>query len=317
MTLKEQTVYFLEKRKGDFVSGQEIATAAGVSRSAVAKCINSLKSEGYLIRSVNNLGHSLDANSDILSEAGIKAFLKEGDETEITVFDVIDSTSTEAKRKCASSLRKNMIIAANGQSAGRGRSGKTFYSPEKSGLYFSIVIHPDISLFDATGITSAAAVAVADVLAEKTKKDPKIKWVNDIFVDGKKICGILTEAVSDFESGSVESVIIGIGINLNTSDFPDEIKETAGSLKTQISRNELVAEIYERIASLCSKLSEKGFMDDYRRYSCVIGNKISFIRNGVNITAKAENINDNGELEVITDDDEKLTLNSGEISIKL
>ncbi len=317
MTLRDKTVLLLEKNKGNFVSGQEIAKAAGVSRSAVAKCINSLKNDGYDIKSVNNLGHCLDSKSDVLSASGILAFLNDDTDTEIEVFDTIDSTNSEAKRKCIEPFHNDKIIAANRQSAGRGRSGKSFYSPDKSGVYFSIILHPDVSLSDATGITSAAAVAVADILTEATKKDPKIKWVNDIFIDDKKVCGILTEAISDFESGRVEAVIIGIGINLTTDNFPSEIKEIAGAVGSSLNRNELIAKIYKRVKSLCENLSEKRFMNDYRKYSSVIGRTVRFTRNGVDFTAKAENINDNGELIVTLENGETEILNSGEISIKL
>lgn len=315
MSLRDNIIYLLEKNKGKFVSGQEIAECFNVSRSAVAKSIATLKSEGYRINSVNNSGHCLDLACDILSVQGIKANLTA--EAEVIVYDVIGSTNNEAKRICADGITHDVIIASNCQTDGRGRRGKSFYSPSKSGLYFSIILHPEITLSDATGITAAAAVAVSQVIAEATKKDPKIKWVNDVFIDNKKVCGILTEAVTDFETMNLQSVIVGIGINITTEDFPDEIKEIATSVGSELNRCEIVAKIFSKLKAFCDNLPDRSFMDDYRRLSLVIGRNVSFIKNGVNHTAKAENILDDGSLVVITEKGEEMLLNSGEISIKL
>lgn len=315
MNLRDNIIYLLEKNKGSFISGQEIAERFSVSRSAVAKCIAALKNEGYVINSVNHIGHCLDASSDILSVQGIKAHLSH--DADIIVYDIIGSTNNEAKRICADGIERDVIIAANGQTDGRGRRGKTFYSPSKSGLYFSIILHPEIELADATGITAAAAVAVSKVIAEATKKGPKIKWVNDVFIDNKKVCGILTEAVTDFETMHLQAVIIGIGINLTTEEFPDEIKDIASSVGCVTNRCEIIAKIFSEVKTLCDRLPDRSFMNDYRKFSLVIGRNVNFVKNGINYTAKAEDILDDGSLLVITENGEEILLNSGEISIKL
>lgn len=315
MNLRDNIIFLLEMNRGQFISGQEIAKKSGVSRSAVAKCISTLKKEGYVINSVNNLGHCLDSECDILSVSGINAHLDS--DADVFVFDVIDSTNNEAKRICADGHQKNVIIAANGQTNGRGRRGKSFYSPSKSGLYFSLILHPDTDLSDATGITAAAAVAVSQVIAEETKKDPRIKWVNDIFIEDKKVCGILTEAVTDFETMNLQSIIIGIGLNLTTEDFPDDIKSIATSVGNTLNRCEIIAKIYSKIKTLCDALPDRSFMDDYRALSMVIGKTVTFEKNGTPYSAKAENILDDGSLTVVTEDGETMVLNSGEISVKL
>ncbi len=316
MTLRDNIIYQLEKNRGNFISGQEIAKSAGVSRNAVSKCINSLKNEGFLIESVNNSGHRLLENSDVISEYGIRAFLEDGEDLEIMVFKSIDSTNNEAKREIANGLTKDAVFVANEQTSGRGRRGKNFYSPEKSGLYFTAVLHPEATLNDSVGITALTAVIVADVIAEITKKHPKIKWVNDIFIDNKKVCGILTEAVSDFEANRVQAVIVGIGINLTTHIFPDEICDIAGSVG-EINRCYLAAEIFKRLKAGCESLGERKFMDDYRKYSLVIGNEVEFSRNGRDYIATARDISDDGSLLVTTEDGEEIALNSGEISVRL
>ncbi len=252
---------------------------------------------------------------DILSASGIRAHLTSKN-VDISVFDEIDSTSSEAKRRTADGFCSYAIIAANGQTAGRGRQGKSFYSPKSRGLYFSIILNPEISLSDATGVTAATAVAVCEVLEEATKKDPKIKWVNDIFIDGKKVCGILTEAVTDFDPMQVKAVIIGIGINLTTEDFPDEIKEIATSVGMPLDRCKIIAEIFEKVKSLCDRLPDRSFMSKYREKSLVIERKISFERNGEKRTALVTDILDDGRLE-ITIGGKKEYLHSGEISIRL
>lgn len=316
MSLRDKIIYILEKNRGGFVSGQSIAESAGVSRSAVAKCVSQLKAEGFPIVSVNNAGHMLEKNCDILSESGIRASM-DGFGGLIKVLKIVDSTNSEAKRMIADGLSETAIIAAETQSAGRGRRGRSFFSPSKSGIYFSAVLHPDITLEDAASITAAAAVAVADSIKSATKKDPKIKWVNDIFIDGKKVCGILTEAISDFESGTVQAIVVGIGVNLTTGEFPEEISAVAGSVDENLNRCALIADIFSRLSALCSELPDKRFMNDYRNYSLVLGKPVTFTRNGVTYSAVANSITDGGELEVTTDSGETMLLNSGEISIKL
>lgn len=316
MTLRDKIIYMLVSERGKFVSGQEIAKSENVSRSAVAKCVASLKDDGFDITSVNNLGHRLNSTGNVLSEGALRAYLNDN-EIDVRVFSVIDSTNTEAKRALTSGLCGNALFVADEQTAGRGRRGRSFYSPKTHGIYFSCVLHPEVSLADSTAITSACAVAVCDALKNATKKDPKIKWVNDIFIDNLKVCGILTEAVSDFESGRVESVIVGIGINLTTDVFPDELKGIASCVGEELDRCALVADIYLRLKALCDALPDRAFMDKYRDYSLVLGKTVNFTRNGTDHQAKAVSINDNGELAVICDSGEEMLLNSGEISVKL
>ncbi len=251
------------------------------------------------------------------AQEALKSLLNDGNDCHVKLFDVVDSTNTAAKNAVLEGLAKNALFIANKQTAGRGRQGKSFYSPAESGLYFSVVLHPNISLSDATGITAAAAVAVVEALKEVTKKDPKIKWVNDIFIDTKKVCGILTEAVSDFEKGEIKGIVVGIGINLTTSDFPQELKDIAGSVEADTDKYALAAKIYNRLKYFCDKLPCRDFMEDYRKYSLVLGKQIHFNRNGIDYNAIAENILDDGGLVVLTENGERIILNSGEISIKI
>jgi len=250
-----------------------------------------------------------------ISENEIKKLL--GEDIFVKVFESTDSTNNQAKKFIYDGFQGNGIVAAIAQTSGRGRQGKSFYSPDKTGLYFSLVLRPSVSLADSTSITAAAAVAVADVIKEATKKDPKIKWVNDIFLNGKKVCGILTEAVTDQETGNLKAVVVGIGVNITTTDFPHEISEIAGSLECEIHRNEFIVKVYDALNRICKELPQKGFMEKYRAYSLVLGNTVHFVRNGKEYTALGKYIRDDGTLEVVTDNGDLILLNSGEISVKL
>lgn len=315
MTLREQIIELLEENIGAYVSGEEMAKRFSVSRAAVSKCIDRLKKEGYDIISANRSGHCLRTGGNVLSDTRIRAFIDDKD-AEITIFQATDSTSTQAKKALSDGLASNAIFAAVEQTNGRGRFGKSFFSPKSTGLYFSIVLHPDAPLRDSVAITAAAAVAVCEVIESATKKHPQIKWVNDIFISDKKVCGILTEAISDFESGRVQSVIVGIGINLTTEQFPEEIRDIAASVGERLDKNRFIAETFNRLKAYCECIEDKQFMQKYRDRSYVLGRCITFNRNGRDYVATAQSISDDGALSVITDEGEEMLLQSGEISIK-
>ena len=313
MALRKDIIEILEENIGSFISGEEMARRFSVSRSAVAKCIKRLKEDGYEIESVNRAGHRLLSLPDMLSCREIYEMV--GNEPSIIIYESIDSTNTRAKQLISNGVINNAIIAATEQTNGRGRQGKSFFSPKSTGLYFSCVFRLDALLADSVAITAASAVAVCRVIEQETKKHPMIKWVNDIFIDDKKVCGILTEAVTDFESGRVQSVVIGIGVNLTTEIFPEEIKDIASSVG-KIDKNRFIAEVYHSLKKYCENLSDRSFMEEYRSRSLVLGNSLTFSRNGIDYTAVAKSILDDGGLEVVTDSGDRMVLQSGEISIK-
>ena len=321
MKTKDIVLRELERNRANYISGQELAERLNISRTAIWKAINSLKESGFQIESQTKLGYKLVESDDKLSDEGIRKGLRdELKDIDIVIYDEIDSTNTEAKRRLYSSDVKDFtVIVADMQKGGRGRTGKSFTSPKGSGVYFSIILHPkdsyDFSYFDLT--TVKAAVAVAEGIRESTGKQAEIKWVNDLFLKGKKICGILSELDADFESRSVKSVIVGIGINVNEprDDSFKDLKDIAGYIGTDVIRNEILSCVLNAFYKNNYVKSDKEIIDYYKKHSLVIGRDLSFVLNGKKYSAKGVDINDKGNLIVDTGS-ERLTLSSGEVSIK-
>ena len=240
-----------------------------------------------------------------------------GSSTDVRVFDTIDSTNNEAKRMLEGGFSGFALVAAEAQTGGRGRLGRSFYSPESTGLYFTLIIPPCFPVSEATLLTPAAAVATVRVLEKISGESLKIKWVNDIYKKDKKICGILAEAVLDTESGGFSGFAVGVGINLTTRDFPEDIADIAASLKTDADRNEIAAGIAQELFSFAKNLSAREFMPEYRDHSLVIGKEIYFIKNGEKTNATALGIDDNGGLAVKLESGEVTTLSGGEISVRI
>ena len=309
--LKEDILKTLSGARERYLSGQELAKTFGVSRNAVWKAVKALQADGIEIEAVTNKGYRLAPGAltrfDIVLSEGVKLYF----------YDSIDSTNTQAKRLLAEGLSGKALITANEQTAGRGRQGRSFYSPKNTGIYYSYVFHPQKTLADAVFITTAAAVSVIRAIERLSAVKPTIKWVNDVYVEGKKVCGILTEAVSDFESGALESVIVGIGINVSTASFPEELRDTAASLDdASITRAELLNTAVEELVRVAEDLENPAIMKDYKRHSAVIGKEITFIKNGTTTKAVAVDIDEKGGLVVKTEQG-TLTLSSGEITVRL
>jgi BirA family biotin operon repressor/biotin-[acetyl-CoA-carboxylase] ligase len=323
MSVKNEILNILETNKGKTISGQELADILDVSRTAVWKAINLLKQDGYIIDASSNKGYSLSISSDVVSEESIRMFLKEEfKEISISVFKSLPSTNTKAKEEAISNAVHGTVIFSDEQTRGRGRYGREFFSPADSGIYMSIILKPNLNVSSSVLVTTAAAVGVIKALDNFTDEKVQIKWVNDIFMNGKKVCGILTEAVTDFESGTVESIIVGIGLNVKTKseDFPDELKDIAGSLSlndTDTSiRSQLAAEIINNILSISKDLDNKEFLKIYKSRSLILGKQIIYTKNNKIEEARAHDIDEFGRLVILKKDGKIEQLSSGEVSIK-
>ena len=324
MSTKEKVLQYLEQHKGESISGQDLADKLEVSRTSVWKAINGLKKEGYQIEATTNKGYQLSIDTDLLSEAAIVPLLSEALKGHrVIAHKTIDSTNLEAKRIVNEDPTFEGVILSEEQTKGRGRLGRVFYSPSESGLYMSLVLRPVADLDNATLITTAAAVAVCQAIETLTGKKPQIKWVNDIFLDGRKVCGILTEGIMDMESRTIGTIILGIGLNFREpeTDFPDEIQSIAGTLfdkkNAAVTRNQMVAEILNRFYLLYPDLVKRSYLDEYRKRCFVLGEQVTFPQGNETIEAKAIAIDNDGGLVVALPNGETKTLTFGEISLNI
>lgn len=316
MSLKELVLTELEASRDQYLSGQELADRFGVSRCAVWKAVNTLRESGYDVDSNTRRGYRLAPGCDRLSVDSIRAALTDKS-MPVYVLQSVDSTNSEAKRILSQPAAKRFLVVAEEQTAGRGRLGRGFYSPKGAGLYMTLVMSPDAAADDVVGMTSFAAVCTVEAIRELTGKSPQIKWVNDLYLDGKKITGILTEAVSDVETGMVSHVLIGIGVDLRPCDsLPDELNAVVGNLDCHTGiRNPLAAGIANRLLTFGQGMTEA--MNRYRECSMVLGKDVLYLKNGREGHGRAVDINDRGALVVQKDDGTFELLQSGEISLRV
>lgn len=237
-----------------------------------------------------------------------------GASVNLTCLSVTDSTNLEAKRRAATGERLPMLVAAGSQTAGRGRLGRSFYSPEDTGVYMTLALPAGSDSGSMVTITTAAAVAVCRAIEAVTGLTPDIKWVNDIYLNGKKVCGILAES-SLFNRGHV--VAVGIGINVTTDSFPEELGGVAGSLGVKNIRDELIARTTAELLKVAGKEPAE-YIDYYRSRSMVLGREIMFgPHDGEKTPAVVLGIDDKGGLVVRLPDGEEKTLFTGEITLRL
>lgn len=261
----------------------------------------------------DNMSKNCENAPRVCKNALICALGTQFDGVFVQVFDEIDSTNTEAKRMVQNGFLGDALLVAHSQTAGRGRMGRSFYSPAATGAYFSILHALNTPLCDAVAITSAASVAVMRAIRNLTGIQTQIKWVNDLYYNEKKVCGILTEAVSTGES---THVIVGIGINLDTADFPRELTGIAGSLGAHVDTNALIAQIWCEIALYLQNPTAREWLSDYRAHSCVIGRRVAWMEGENTRIGIAESIDEDGALLIKDEQNELIRLHTGEISLR-
>lgn len=322
MDLKHQVLKILELNRGCYINGAKLADELYVTRSAVWKAIKALQKDNYRIEAVPNRGYRLIPDNDIVSVESISPYLKPcASHFQLDVRQSVCSTNTIAKEMAQKGAKEGTVIIALEQTQGRGRMGRCFYSPKGSGIYLSVILRPKLSIEDSLMITTCAAVAVARAIEKVASVEAQIKWVNDIYVAGKKVCGILTEASLDFESGGLEYAVVGIGINIAAAAFPDDIKDIAGSIfrkkpKDKPVSSMLVAELLNNISEMTPCIMDKKYLDEYRRRSFLIGKDIYVIRGNHSISAKAVDIDEKARLIVEYEEHSREALNSGEVSVR-
>ncbi len=251
--------------------------------------------------------------NDILSEATLRAALGDCKHLKIVFYPVCGSTNLEAKKLFADGFCKPTLIVAKEQTAGRGRQGRAFYSPAESGVYFTLLHPAQGSLGSLVPLTAAAAVAVMRAIRDCTGRQTQIKWVNDLTIGGRKVCGILSEGLT----GEQNALAIGVGINLRPAKFPPELAGIAGSVgDTDTPRSTLIAAAVRNLLSFLNAPTHREWLDDYRKTSCVIGHEILILQNRETRAAKALDVGDDGELIVQTGRGIE-TLRTGEITVRM
>lgn len=322
MPIKDDIADILEKKRGQYVSGQELADMLGCTRGAVWKAVRALQQQGFGITAVTNKGYCLEENSDVLNESGVRRYLDDAcSEMHIEVLDCVGSTNDVIKELAAKGAKEGTAVVAKQQTGGKGRLGRSFYSPEDTGLYLSILLKPKMEITKVVRITTCAALAVCEAIEKATGRSPKIKWVNDVYLGGRKVCGILTEASLSVENGGVDHAVLGVGVNVYEPDggFPDEIKDVAGAVagvRSADLKNKLAGGIISSFMRYYKDIAQGGFREDYSRRLMWKGEEI-YVISGENKTP-CRMIDVDEECRLVTElpGGERRLISSGEISIR-
>lgn len=320
MNVKNTLISRLAQAHGEFISGAELSRQLEVSRNAVWKAVKALEAEGYAIESVTAKGYRISEQNTRLSAEIISAEnTAEALGGNIIVLPETSSTNTYAKALAAEGAAHGTVVAADTQTGGKGRLGRRFESPSGKGLYMSVIIRPKFDISYAPLITSAAAVAAAEAVEKLCGCDVDIKWVNDLYMNGRKICGILTEASLNLELNAPDYAVIGIGINVRHTDFPDELKHRATTVEDEtgrkIDRNRLCGELLGRLEYYLGIIENNGHLEEYRRREMLTGNIITANIGNETVVGKALGVDDNANLIVELDDGTVKKLISGEANL--
>lgn len=320
--MKEEILRLLRSADG-YISGQELCNRFGVSRTAVWKAINQLKEAGYEIEAQQNKGYKLMAAPDLMTEAEIKSLMHtDWVAKEVLYFDTIDSTNTKAQELAEKGYPSGTLVVADKQESGKGRRGRSWVSPSGTGIFMTLMIKPDINPNNASMLTLVAALAVAKAVTSVTGEEAMIKWPNDIVVNSKKVCGILTEMNAQFDY--INHIVVGIGINVHNESFPEEISQMASSLMIEAGgkrfhRAQIIAETmsyFEQYYDTFLKTQDLSAL--VREYDELLVNRNKSVRvldPKEPFDGKAMGITPKGELIVDTWESRKL-VSSGEVSVR-
>ncbi len=319
MTTKSRLLSLLEQSRGSFVSGQDAATQLHVSRAAVWKAVQALRAAGLPVEAMPGSGYRLGPDSDFLSPESLRTFLPA--DTPLQLLAETTSTNLVAKQWAMQDAAHGSLVVALCQTSGRGRLGRGFESPA-GGIYMSVVLRPRGEMQATACITAAVAVAVCRAVESLCGIQLSIKWVNDLFFQGKKCCGILTEAASGLETGSLDYMVVGIGLNytITQAAFSPAVQDIVTSLYPQggapVPRAQLCAEIHAQLLAQFETLATGTFLEEYRRRSLVLDRPVTVLA-AAPYTATAVEIDDAARLVVQTPDGARHTLSSGEISVRM
>ncbi|ABR50606.1 biotin--acetyl-CoA-carboxylase ligase [Alkaliphilus metalliredigens QYMF] len=320
--MKDKILKELYEHQENHISGEYLRKKLNVSRTAVWKQIQSLKEEGYVIETMSRKGYRLLEQRDEILPGGVKFNLNTREiGKEIKYFDTIDSTNTYSKT-IALEVPHGTIVMSDEQVGGRGRLGRNWSSPKGEGIWMSLILKPGIPPNEGMKVSHIAAAAVCKGIREITGLEALVKWPNDIVINGKKVCGILTEVAG--ELNEIHYLIVGIGINVNNIDFPTELEEKASSLliegKKKYDRKELIVKIISIFEKFYDSFIKEGSLEEVlrlcRQYSALIGREVVIIKGGSQEAAKVLGMTDEGFLEVELSDGRIEHIFSGEVSVR-
>lgn len=319
---KERVYQLLRERPEGFLSGEELSRLLGISRAAVWKAIDSLRRDGYTIEARTGLGYRLTAAPDALVEREVRRHLAR-ECPDLRCLEVIDSTNSYLKREALAGAPHGTVAVADCQSAGRGRMTRTFRSPPGRGVYLSVLLRPQLPPERLMGVTGMTAVAVCSAVERTAGVRPQIKWTNDLVLNGRKICGILTELALEGETGRAESLVIGAGVNVSHTpeDFGPEVSRMATSLVQEgfpVSRAALAAAMAEELFVLADALGGDvtAWVEAYRRQCVNLGKPVRLLWTEGQTEAVAEDIDEQFGLTVRLPDGSRQTVRTGEVSVR-
>ena len=312
-TTRQALLQALNAAQGQYVSGQQLAQQLGVSRAAVHKAAAALPAQGYALEAVSRRGYRLTGGDPFCAEA-LGPY-----PAPVYLYDTLESSNRTAKLLALDGAPHGTLVLTAHQSAGRGRLGRCFESPAGKGVYLSVLLRPALPAVEAQAVTIGAAVAVCRAVQAACGLELGIKWVNDLYYQGKKVCGILTEAGTDLESGRLEWLVVGIGLNLTSTaaDWPPALAQTAGSLypggPAPVSRAALAGAIARELLALCP-----GFdcLDQYRARCFVPGHWVTVCTSTETYAARALAIDDRGQLVVQRENGRQEALRCGEVTTR-
>ena len=322
---KQIVLKLIREHTEEFLSGEAISRQAGVSRAAVWKAVEQLRQEGYGIESVPNRGYRLTrVTARLRPEELSEQFRDRRIGRELLCFDTIDSTNTEAKRQAMAGAREGLVVLAEEQTGGRGRLGRSFQSPRGCGLYLTALLRPQLPPIEVVDFTAWVAVAVCDGIQAACGVRPRIKWTNDIVLEGKKLCGILTEMGLENEINALQYLVTGIGVNVNQrpEDFSPDVRPIAASLFNvlgrPVRRSELAVQIIRALDRMYSAFPQgkADYLARYRADCLTPGNRVQLITPASRTEATALSIDDEFRLVVEYDDGRREALSAGEVSVR-
>ena len=322
---REKVLSLLTEAGTAYCSGEAMSQALGISRAAVWKAIDALRQEGYEISSVPRRGYRLERSPDRLSSGELAGALHDCTfGRNIICLDSVDSTNNYAKKLAGEGAPHGTVVLTDHQTGGRGRRGTSFLSPAGKGLYLSVLLRPELPPADVINLTAWIAVAVCDAVEQVIGERPSIKWTNDLILRHKKLCGILTEMSLEAETGQLQYVVAGIGINVSQTeeDFGDEVSRLAISLEQalgrKIRRADLAAAVIRALDGMMAEFPDgkAKYLERYRADCLTTGQEVRLIRNGESRTAFAESIDDDFALVVRWSDGTREVVNAGDVSVR-